>query len=1077
MPMEARILGPLALIDGEDEVSINGSKVRALLALLLVRANEVVSAERLADDLWGDAIPAGYVNGLQSLVSRLRRALGADGRMLATTANGYRIDIDPALIDANRFVDAVRRGRDSLAQGRHAEAADDLRDALALWRGPALAEFDDDGLLRREAVRLDELRLGAIEDRIDADLHLGRHLDVIAELGVLTATNPLRERLHGLLMLALYRAGRQAEALRAFQTAREVLADELGLDPGVELKQLESAILAQDPTLDLAVPPRRDQPPVRTNLWRELSTFVGRADDVAALTELSATTRLTTVVGPGGAGKTRLAVEAAMARVGREDVWFVDLAPLQSGDAVAETVAAVIGVSEPSAAMGAVSPMAGRPMHERIADHVGAHSVLILLDNCEHVIRDAARVSEQLLVVCPGLRILATSREALGVRGEVIWPVPPMSTEDAVELFTNRAASMFGMTFGDDLAADVVEVCERLDGLPLAIELAVGRVRAIPVRQLASRLDDRFRLLTGGSRTALPRQQTLRAVVEWSFELLFDDEQRVFARMSAFAGGCTLEAAEAVCSDDQIATEDVADLLAHLVDKSLVVVERGDERSDGAVRYRMLQTLELYGRERLAASGEADRVRARHADHFGDVCRRGFDAFRGREDQTSWLEEVHRDDANIRMALQWLIDRDDTTRAQTALAGLGWRWWFAGRSEEGWRLLERVYRLEDGSSAIARGAVGMWTAYAGAVAGVGMPLAAAIGEEAVVLLSDAEGDVLDRISGAELLGWASALLGDIYAMSGNRPMAIRHTERAIELFERNDDSWSQGMALDLRGQIAEMQGDVQLAFDLVTESLPLLEASRVDWALVVMNGDAGMLASRLTRYDDAFRLTDAARHVAHRMSLGGMEALLLSRLAGLTLRTETISAEVLARAEGFIDEAIAVAEGGGFRLMDGFGHAGRAIVRRLQSRFDEAVDSATHAASRFEATGLRLHLSQAISTLGFVALHRDEIEAARAHFRRALQIARESGGPRSSAIALEGLAGVALRDGDPGRAAFLLGAARRRLESDGGGPTGPASDAVAIRERAVAELGAEQFERRDADGFDADLDTLPELDA
>ncbi len=1070
--MEARILGPLALVDGEHEVPINGSKVRALLALLVVRAGEVVSTDRLADDLWGEDVPAGYVNGLQSLVSRLRRALGAHGGMLVTTSNGYRLDIDPAAVDAARFAESAKRGRAALAAGNAADAADELRAGLALWRGPALAEFDGDGVLRREAVRLEELRLGAIEDRIDADLRLARHLDVVAELGTLTATHPLRERLHGQLMLALYRAGRQGEALRAFQRAREVLADELGLDPGTELKQLESAILEQEPSLDLPMATARERPSTRTNLWRELSTFVGRADDVAALTELSATGRLVTVVGPGGAGKTRLAVEAAMARVGRDDVWFVDLAPLQSGDDVADTVAAVIGVPDGSAVMGSIGPMTSAPTHERIAEHVGERNVLILLDNCEHVVRDAARVSERLLVVCPGLRILATSREALGVRGEVIWPVPPMSTADAVELFTTRAASMFGMTLGDDITADVTEVCERLDGLPLAIELAVGRVRAIPVRQLAARLDDRFRLLTGGSRTALPRQQTLRAVVEWSFELLFDDEQRVFSRLSVFAGGCTLEAAEAICSDEQIAAEDVADLLAHLVDKSLVTVDHHTEPA----RYRMLQTLELYGRERLVASGEADRVRSRHAEHVGSLCRRGFAAFRGLEDQATWLDEVRREDANIRVAVQWLIDRRETRDVQAVVGGLGWKWWFVGRNDEGWRLLERVFRMEEGASVIGRGAVGMWAAYVGAFAGIGMDAAAAVGEETIALLSGAQDDEFEGLSGEQLLGWASALVGDIYAMGGNRPAAIRHARRAAELFARGADDWSQGMSLDMYGQIAEMSGDVQAAFDLVSASLPLLQASRVDWALVVMNGDAGMLAGRLSRHDEAYRLNDEARQVARRLGLHGMEALLLTRLAAVALRRDEITADVLAAADDLVGEAITIAETGGFVLMDGFGHAGRAVVRRLQSRFAEATESAIRAAQRFEATGLRLQMSQAISTQGFVALHLDDPDRARTHFRHALRIAHEHGGTRGSAIALEGLAGVALCDSDGDRAAFLLGAARRLLGSDGGGPTGPASDAVAIRERAVAALGPEEFERCEAAGFEADLATLPELD-
>ena len=522
-------------------------------------------------------------------------------------------------------------------------------------------------------------------------------------------------------MLALYRAGRQADALRAYQQARAVLADELGLDPGSELRALEQAILDQDPALDVDLPrpgASREAPSYRTNLWRELSTFVGRDADVVDLAAQLVAGRLVTVVGPGGAGKTRLAVEVAALRTSDEDVWFVDLAALRDGSGVADTVAATVGVVDGPQVLGQGGdpPAAGGTMIARIAEHVGQQAMLILLDNCEHVIPDAARVTQLLLVRCPRLRVLATSREALGVRGETVWPVPPMSTADAVRLFVDRAGAVSGFVLDDEVEPTVTELCDRLDGLPLAIELAAVRVRALPVQQLAARLDDRFRLLTGGARTAMPRQQTLRAVVEWSYELLFDDEQRVFERLSVFAGGCTLEAAEAVCAGDDLAVEDIADLLGHLVDKSLLIADHAGSE----VRFRLLQTLGLFGRERLVAAGEADAARSRHAVVFGALCRRGYRAYRGLEDQHTWLVEIHHDFDNVRAAIDWLIERGDVGEAQTMLGGIAWRWWFGGQSEQGQLLLLRSLDAAGPTTPFARAAVTMWAGYIGACAGLGM---------------------------------------------------------------------------------------------------------------------------------------------------------------------------------------------------------------------------------------------------------------------------------------------------------------------------------------------------------------------
>ncbi len=638
-PVRFRILGELEVVDGSDEVSVRGAKQRQLLVLLLARARETVQADRLADDLWGDDLPAGGANPLQALVSKLRRTLGPLSDTLVTGAGGYRLDVADDDIDARCFEHAAAQAHERLLSGDADGAAAMGRSALALWRGPALDGFDDDGVLRREAVRLEELRWTALEDRIDADLQVGRDADLVAELELLVGQAPLRERLHGFLMLALYRSGRQAEALRAFQDARAVLGEELGLEPGPELQSLEAAILGHDPSLLLAARPRASSRR-RTNIAPSLSRFIGRTADLAALHRLAADNRLVTIVGPGGAGKTRLAQELAL-QESVQDAFLVELAPLGDPAAVVDAVASAIGVPE-----GPRVGDRGQVSLEsiaRVVEHLADRSTLLVIDNCEHVIEAAARVVEQLLLQSPLVRILATSREALGLGGETIWPVPPLTLGDAVELFADRAVASGGFSSTPEAAATVEDLCTRLDGLPLAIELAAARVRVIPVQQLAARLDDRFRLLTGGARTALPRQQTLRAVVEWSYDLLFDDERRVFEHLSVFSGGCSLDAAETVCSGGEIPPEDVADLLARLVDKSLVVADH----VAGEVRFDLLQTLALFGRERLAASKVANDARDRHAAHYLAIAERGPAAFRG-EDQGAFLAEIAREGGNLR---------------------------------------------------------------------------------------------------------------------------------------------------------------------------------------------------------------------------------------------------------------------------------------------------------------------------------------------------------------------------------------------------------------------------------------------
>ena len=532
--MRIGLLGALEVFDDDGaEITVAGSKLRALLAVLALHVGRVVPADHLVDALWGEDPPAAVRNGLQGLASKLRRTLGS-ADLVVMRGEGYVLDLPPEAVDVERFARRAADGRALAATGEPERAVEVLAEADSLWRGEPLAEFAYDDFAVSAIARLSESRLTLLEERLDLELRLGSHQRAVVQLEQLVADHPLREGLRGLLMLALYRAGRQADALRVFQEGRRLLVDELGLEPGPALRGLESAILAQDPSLNLQVasPPAPVGAGSHPMIPDALTPLIGRDAELRELRGLFAEQRFVTLVGPGGVGKTRLALEIGRAAAGGLSFGgcLVELAPVGDPAGVPAAIAAALGLPDPT----------------RLAEMIGDHDLVLVLDNCEHVIGAAAEVAEGLLRRCPGLRLLATSREGLRVGGETIWPVPPLAPDDAVRLFLGRAKASGAPVGLDDEHDLIADICARLDGLPLAIELAAARTRAFPLSQIAARLNDRFRLLTGGSRTALPRQQTLRAVVDWSYELLFADEQRVFERLAVLPGGCDLATAEAV---------------------------------------------------------------------------------------------------------------------------------------------------------------------------------------------------------------------------------------------------------------------------------------------------------------------------------------------------------------------------------------------------------------------------------------------------------------------------------------------------------------------------------------------------
>ncbi|MFF1375621.1 ATP-binding protein [Streptomyces sp. NPDC058308] len=647
---------------------VGGPRLRALLTALALRPGHTVPAPALVDEVWTAGPPADATGALQALVGRLRRALGADA--VVSVDGGYRLRASPDDVDVFRFDHLVSDAGRALAEAEPAKAAVLLDDALALWTGEPLADLPEH---TAEAARWHARHLDARRARMTVALALGQAEEVLPELAELCDAHPLDEPLQALRLRALRDTGRPAQALAAYDGVRRGIADRLGVDPGPELRALHEELLRE--------PPSRPRTP--GNLRARLTSFVGREADIDALRDDLARARLVTLLGPGGAGKTRLSQEVAEAvAAGVPDgVWLAELAPVEDPADVPAAVLTALGARETvlrgagAEELRAMSERHGEDPVARLVEHCAARRMLIVLDNCEHVIEAAARLADELLARCRGLTVLATSREPLGVPGELLRPVEPLPEPVALRLFAERgAAARPGFTVDGDPAA-AAEICRRLDGLPLAIELAAARLRMLTPRQIADRLDDRFRLLTSGARTVLPRQQTLRAVVDWSWDLLDEGERAVLRRLSVFAGGCDLRAAEEVCAAAGSAP-DVAGLLGSLVDKSLVVAAPSPT-GDGGMRYRLLETVAEYAGERLDEAGDRAGAERAHLVHYREVARTTDPELRG-SGQYAAVERLEAEYENLRTALRHAIAARDEQEALCLVLSLCWYWQIRG---------------------------------------------------------------------------------------------------------------------------------------------------------------------------------------------------------------------------------------------------------------------------------------------------------------------------------------------------------------------------------------------------------------
>lgn len=1044
--MYFEVLGPLGVrtADGQP-VKVPELKVRALLANLLVRRDRPVSADRLIEDLWGAGLPGNPAAALQNKVWQLRRTLEdaePGGRDLVVShPPGYQLRTAPDTVDADRF---DRLTAQAHAAGDPRTRAELLADALALWRGPAFADFADEEFTRAARQRLEEQRLTALEEQAETRLELGEHGLVADGLGDLVAEHPLRERLRTVQLRALYLAGRQSAALSGYAELRARLVDGLGVEPGPELAALHQAILAQDPALTPAVSPVAVSPaPLAarppTTVSAELTGLVGRADALRELRSLLAVNRLVTLTGAGGVGKTRLALATAAQLAdgfpgGVRLAEFAALEPspasgergMASATGVYDVVATALGMRDdaPAGHGRAAAPLT--PV-DRLVRALGQAPALLVFDNCEHVVHEVAELAERLLVAAPGLRILATGQRPLGVAGEHLLEVPPLQlpgpTADlvpdavrrfgAVELFVARAGASAPRFVLDTTTVDaVVAVCRRLDGIPLALEMAATRVRALGVRELAARLDDRFRLLAAGARGAPARQRTLRAVIDWSWELLDEPERAVLRRLAAHADGCALTAAEELCAGDGIDRSEVIDLLARLVDCSLVVMT---DTADGP-RYRLLESVAAYSAERLKESGEAEETRARHRAYYTELAEHAAPLLRG-HDQRRWLRRLDAEHANLRGALESAVHVGDAVRALRLVNALAWYWHLRGRTDEARRSLTLALSVDPAAPAPLMAA-------AGALLG-GIRLQLGGGDPAAEYRAALDPyDALDDPGGRARMEWF--LASKLYGVAD--PVAAEElVDRALETFRSLGDRWGTAAALGSRTFHAKTRGDFAALRRDGERSLELFRELGDQWGQLQAMVPLAKLAEAVGDYERAGRLYEDGLRMAEELRLWPEFVFQLSGVGRLALLTGRLS-----RARECHERARRLA----VEQSDVFGEQYAEIGLGLGARRSGALDTARTHMERV----LELHRQMGyepgappliLAELGFTAELRGDAPTALRLQREGLAAARATGDPRAVALALEGLAGALSLAGRWSRAARLLGAADAARRSVG----------------------------------------------
>ena len=956
--LEIRLLGPFEVLAGGTLADVGGSKRQALLAMLALRRGRVVGVDALVDGLWGEELPAAPRNALHHHIARLRAALG-EGSIVGSP-DGYALK--DARVDAVRFEELLADARGALRDGDVRAAADAVESALELWRGPALQGLTGTAWFSVEARRLETLHVDALEEQFDVALALGEQRELVAALRSALADNPFRERLWGQLMLALYRSGRQADALEAFQEARRVLADELGLEPGPELRRLQEAILAHDPAIAAVSVDRRR----RGNLPAPSTSFVGREDELGKVAALLHEHRLVTLTGPPGVGKSRLAVETARALQGEfpEGVWLVDFArAVGAGDAV-RLLANVVDVrgSDPLA---------------RVTSRLRDAAAVVVLDACEHLLGEAAEIASTLLAECSGVRILATSREALHVANEVRVPVAPLGVA-AVDLFLERArAARPGFEPDAEDVALAVEVVRRVDGLPLAIELAAARVNVLGLAELVSILERRAAFLRDGPASD-PGRTALQALVDWSYDLLHGDEKTLLQQLAIHRGGASLASLAAVAATRGLNDATVAYLVAALVDKSIVSASF----VSGAARYDMLDTVREYVLERLDEGGALAAAREAHAGYFATLAEAARTGLR-RPEWLEWMKRLELEHDNLWAALTYARDAPDPLVAARLGVGLGWYFGAAERVSEGRAFIETALGTAQDVPLPLRIELLGYLCYL-ATEEDDLEAAVEVGEGGLALAAASDAP------------WETALLqlalAFAYDRAGPHERAVDLAEEARRAFDELGDTWGAGSSAFTGALGALGRGDIATAAALTAEAVRLhddydigaVPAALLEAAVAERRGDTEAAAAAYRRALERSERAGFADHAS--FALTGL---------GSIAFTEGNSGE----AEAQYRRALAVADAASASWS--VAHA-----RTKLARLFEAVDDAEAAASLYgdviawSEEARRYEAREAL----FMALAGSPATAA------LLGLAKlaEARGDTASADALRGRAGLAL---------------------------------------------------------------------
>ena len=966
---------------GEVEVHRDGvrldlptGKTTELLARLALDVGSRVRADALIEDLW--AGPTGK-NTLQSKVSQLRRALG-DKDLVVGTGDGYALAVDASSVDASRVTQLAAEAADARGADDAAVALDRAREGLALFQGEVLVDAGDWAAAHR--TRLEEVRLGLVEDAMAARVELGAGGEVVAELESLVERYPLREGLWASLITALYRAGRQADALSAYGRVRRLLVDELGIEPGSALRSLEQQVLLQSAELE-RVPASRPRA-VAGNLPAPAATLVGRAQDLESLVSEVEQHPLVTLVGLAGVGKTRLAIEVGRHLPAPSGVWLVRLDAVDATAALAQVVAETLHV-----------PGAEQALHERLA---GPGTVL-LLDNCEHVVAEVATLVRPLLDAVPQLRILATSQIPLGIEQEHVHQLEPLTQEDSVALFTRRAQETRRQFVPDTEVADAVEeVCRSLDGLPLAIELAASRVRSLSVRDIARRLDDRFVLLRDPNSQRPERRRALAGAISWSYELLFPDDQRGLWALACFAGSASLDATEHVLSALGVPAGSVLDTISRLVDRSLVSVESAE---GGAVRYRLLESIKAYADQRLRESGLADLAEAAHAGWYAETAAWCDEHVRS-DRQPECLAIAREERANVDVALAWCARNDPLLGVHLA-NGFGWTWVVLGDGTAGAARVRNAVVPE--ASARDRATASLLAGWLEASAGD-----VALAQEDL----DAAGELAVELSDEVLAADVQRHQAFLSIQQGRPDVVLASAAASLSTYRRLDLEWRMAGSLLLGAFGSLMLGETATATRDANEALGILAALGDSWGVVHAQAMLGGIAQAEHRMDDAARALARAADESTAMGFLGQAALHRATLARVQQRLDDPGA--VASFEQAIGDAMSVGDG---RLA--------ATARLNLARLLRSAGEGPAAASLLEENERWYHSAGggdfALLTRCILCAEHNDAAA----LREILEEARATGNLEVQVFALDALARISAESDDRGAAHALL------AESDG----------------------------------------------